>query len=171
MKYISEYKSPLGKLILISDGESLNELCFDNKDISKEFVINNDLPIFQTTKTWLDIYFSGNQPNFIPLIKTSGSDFRKLVGDIMLSIPFGQTVTYGEIAKTVAKKLGKDKMSAQAVGGAVGHNSVPIIIPCHRVIGANGNLTGYGGGIERKLRLLKLEKVDTANFFIPKNHR
>lgn len=171
MKYISEYESPLGKLILISDGESLNELCFDNKDISKEFVINNDLPIFQTTKTWLDIYFSGNQPNFIPLIKTSGSDFRKLVGDIMLSIPFGQTVTYGEIAKTVAKKLGKDKMSAQAVGGAVGHNPVPIIIPCHRVIGANGNLTGYGGGIERKLRLLKLEKVDTANFFIPKNHR
>ena len=171
MKYISEYESPLGKLILISDGESLNELCFDNKDISKEFVINNDLPIFQTTKTWLDIYFSGNQPNFIPLIKTSGSDFRKLVGDIMLSIPFGQTVTYGEIAKTVAKKLGKDKMSAQAVGGAVGHNPVPIIIPCHRVIGANGNLTGYGGGIERKLRLLKLEKVDTANFFIPKNRR
>lgn len=171
MKYISEYESPLGKLILISDGESLNELCFNNKDISKEFVINNDLPIFQTTKTWLDIYFSGNQPNFIPLIKTSGSDFRKLVGDIMLSIPFGQTVTYGEIAKTVAKKLGKDKMSAQAVGGAVGHNPVPIIIPCHRVIGANGNLTGYGGGIERKLRLLKLEKVDTANFFIPKNHR
>lgn len=105
------------------------------------------------------------------MIKTSGSDFRKLVGDIMLSIPFGQTVTYGEIAKTVAKKLGKDKMSAQAVGGAVGHNPVPIIIPCHRVIGANGNLTGYGGGIERKLRLLKLEKVDTANFFIPKNHR
>lgn len=171
MKYISEYESPLGKLILISDGESLNGLCFDNKDISKEFVINNDLPIFQTTKTWLDIYFSGNQPNFIPLIKTSGSDFRKFVGDIMLSIPFGQTVTYGEIAKTVAKKLGKDKMSAQAVGGAVGHNPVPIIIPCHRVIGANGNLTGYGGGIERKLRLLKLEKVDTANFFIPKNHR
>lgn len=171
MKYISEYESPLGKLILISDGESLNELCFDNKDISKEFVINNDLPIFQTTKTWLDIYFSGNHPNFIPLIKTSGSDFRKLIGDIMLSIPFGQTVTYGEIAKTVAKKLGKDKMSAQAVGGAVGHNPVPIIIPCHRVIGANGNLTGYGGGIERKLRLLKLEKVDTANFFIPKNHR
>ncbi len=171
MKYISEYESPLGKLILISDGESLNELCFDNKDISKEFVINNDLPIFQTTKTWLDIYFSGNQPNFIPLIKTSGSDFRKLVGDIMLSIPFGQTVTYGEIAKTVAKKLGKDKMSAQAVGGAVGHNPVPIIIPCHRVIGANGNLTGYGGGIERKLLLLKLEKVDTANFFIPKNRR
>lgn len=171
MKYISEYESPLGKLILISDGESLNELCFDNKDISKEFVINNDLPIFQTTKTWLDIYFSGNQPNFIPLIKTSGSDFRKLIGDIMLSIPFGQTVTYGEIAKTVAKKLGKDKMSAQAVGGAVGHNPVPIIIPCHRVIGANGNLTGYGGGIVRKLRLLKLEKIDTANFFIPKNHR
>lgn len=171
MKYISEYESPLGKLILISDGESLNELCFDYKDISKEFIINNDLPIFQTTKTWLDIYFSGNQPNFIPLIKTSGSDFRKLIGDIMLSIPFGQTVTYGEIAKTVAKKLGKDKMSAQAVGGAVGHNPVPIIIPCHRVIGANGNLTGYGGGIERKLRLLKLEKVDTANFFIPKNHR
>lgn len=171
MKYISEYESPLGKLILISDGESLNELCFDNKDISKEIITNNDLPIFQTTKTWLDIYFSGNQPNFIPLIKTSGSDFRKLVGDIMLSIPFGQTVTYGDIAKTVAKKLGKDKMSAQAVGGAVGHNPVPIIIPCHRVIGANGNLTGYGGGIERKLRLLKLEKVDTANFFIPKNRR
>ena len=126
------------------------------------------LPVFDETIKWLDIYFGGKEPNFTPKISITGTPFKKAVAKIMLTIPYGKTMTYGEIAQKIAKQKGIEKMSAQAVGGAVGHNSILIIIPCHRVVGTNGSLTGYAGGIDRKIELLKLEKADMTNLFIPK---
>ena len=117
---------------------------------------------------WLDIYFSGKEPDFTPPLLMKTTPFREAVWKIMLTIPFGQTMTYGEIADRIAKQKGLQKMSAQAVGGAVGHNSISLIIPCHRVVGTNGSLTGYAGGIEKKIQLLELEQVDMKQFFVPK---
>lgn len=128
------------------------------------------LPIFQETARWLDSYFRGRAPSFTPKLKLSGSDFQKRVCEIMLTIPFGKTVTYGEIAARIARERGIPRMSAQAVGGAVGANPILLIVPCHRVIGAGGNLTGYGAGMERKIQLLTLEKVDMTNLFVPKKN-
>ena len=119
-------------------------------------------------KKWLDIYFSGQDPDFIPPLHVEGTSFHREVCEIMLSIPYGKTMTYGEIAQTIASRRGIRKMSARAVGGAVGHNEISIIIPCHRVVGANDNLTGYGGGISRKVRLLELEGVNMTGFYIPR---
>ena len=124
--------------------------------------------MFDAAKRWLDVYFGGKAPGFTPPLNLKMSSFRRAVCEIMLTIPFGRTLTYGEIARIIAGKNGLRRMSAQAVGGAVGHNPVALIVPCHRVIGANGNLTGYGGGFERKLRLLELEGVNTDGFFVPK---
>lgn len=117
------------------------------------------LPIFEQTVRWLNVYFSGKDPDFTPPLYKEGTEFRKAVWEIILEIPFGKTMTYGEIANRIARQRGISKMSAQAVGGAVGSNPISLIIPCHRVIGTNGRLTGYGGGLERKAELLKLEKV------------
>ena len=117
---------------------------------------------------WLDIYFSGQKPDFLPKLHLIGTDFQREVWDILLEIPYGQTVTYGEIARKIADKRGLKTMSAQAVGGAVGHNEISIIIPCHRVVGTNGSLTGYAGGIDKKISLLKLEHTDMSRLFIPK---
>ena len=111
-------------------------------------------------KNWLDIYLSDMEPNFTPPLNPQGTPFRKAIWEILLRIPYGQTVTYGEIAKAYAQEKGLDKMSAQAVGGAVGHNPISIIIPCHRVVGSDGSLTGYAGGIDKKIHLLKLENAD-----------
>lgn len=122
------------------------------------------LPIFEQTACWLDIYFRGKAPNFTPPLNMQATPFRKAVWEIMLTIPYGKTMTYGEIAERVAKQKGLSKMSAQAVGGAVGHNSISLIIPCHRVVGTNGSLTGYAGGIEKKVQLLILEKADMSSF-------
>ncbi len=122
---------------------------------------------FDQAKKWLDIYFSGHDPGFFPQIHMVGSDFRNRVGEIMCEIPYGKTVTYGWIAEKIAKERGLDRMSAQAVGGAVGHNPICIIVPCHRVIGANNSLTGYGGGIQRKKALLELEGNDMSRLTIP----
>ncbi len=116
------------------------------------------MPVFEETKHWLDIYFSGKEPDFTPQIKLQDSKFRLAVWNILKTIPYGQTATYGEIADIIAKQTGVSKISAQAVGGAVGHNPVSIIIPCHRVIGKNGNLTGYAGGLDLKKFLLDNEK-------------
>lgn len=127
-----------------------------------------ETPILAEAKRWLDVYFSGEEPNFTPPLHPIGSAFRQEVWQILLQIPYGQTTTYGEIAGQLAEKHGMDHMSEQAVGGAVGHNEVSIIIPCHRVVGANGSLTGYAGGIDKKVRLLELEKTDMTKFFIPK---
>ncbi len=126
------------------------------------------LPIFDLVRHWLDIYFSGKAPDFTPPIKLEATPFRKSVWEIMLTIPYGKTMTYGEIAGKIAEQYGLNKMSAQAVGGAVGHNPVSIIIPCHRVVGTNGSLTGYAGGIDKKLQLLKIERADISSFYIPK---
>ena len=119
-------------------------------------------------KHWLDIYFAGKKPDLLPPLHPIGSAFRRSVWDILLQIPYGQTTTYGEIARQLAEKQGLPRMSAQAVGGAVGHNEISIIIPCHRVVGTNGSLTGYAGGIDKKIKLLETEHTDLTGFFVPK---
>ena len=126
--------------------------------------------ILTEAKKWLDIYFSGEDPTFTPPLHPSGSAFRQAVWQILLQIPYGQTITYGEIARRVAEMQQLSHMSAQAVGGAVGHNKVSIIIPCHRVVGANGSLTGYAGGLDKKIALLELEHADMSRLFIPGKH-
>lgn len=162
MHYINYYNSPIGKITIGSDSSSLIGLWFEDakyfgSTLSSE-IIEKNLPIFEETKRWLDIYFSGNNPDFTPKLKLEASKFRLAVWNILLKIPYGQTTTYGEIAKAIAEQKGLAKISAQAVGGAVGYNPVSIIIPCHRVIGKNGNLTGYAGGLDLKRILLDNEK-------------
>lgn len=163
MKYISKYISPLGAMTMASDGESLTGLWFDDQ---KYFALHlspdavySDLPVFDKTKLWLDAYFKGEKPDFLPPIFLKGTDFQREVWDILLKIPYGSVITYGDIAKKIAEKRGLSRMSAQAVGGAVGHNPISIIVPCHRVVGTKGSLTGYAGGVDKKEYLLKLEKV------------
>lgn len=171
MEYTHHYDSPLGGITLASDGDALIGLWFDEQKhfaytLGKESE-EKLLPVFEETNRWLDIYFSGNAPDFTPPLRMKTTEFRKAVWEIMLTIPFGKTMTYGEIAEKIAKQKGLTRMSAQAVGGAVGHNSISLIIPCHRVVGTNGSLTGYAGGIDKKVQLLMLEKADMTNFFIP----
>lgn len=163
MDYIYHYNSPLGKIIIASDGNALIGLWFEGqkhfgKGLSEEYEQKN-LPIFEQTVNWLDIYFSGKAPEFTPKLNIRGSEFGKAVCKIMLGIPFGETITYGEIAAEIAGQRGLSTMSAQAVGAAVGRNPVSIIIPCHRVVGSGGSLTGYAGGLEKKKKLLILEKT------------
>ncbi len=172
MEYKCEYLSPLGTICLTSDGENLTGLWFDlSNDAHKhgeKFAIK-DLSIFADTKKWLDIYFKGQMPDFTPKYKLQNlTPFRKCVLDIVSKIPYGKLITYNDIAIQIAKQKGIKKMSAQAVGGAVGWNPICLIVPCHRVIGANNNLTGYGGGILNKVELLKLEGHDINNFKMPK---
>ena len=145
-------------MTLTSDGTVLTGLRFDTPN---EASIENsiDLPVFGQTVEWLDTYFSGKEPTFIPPITFHATDFRQAVWEILLTIPYGQTRTYGEIAKQIAAQRGVKRMSAQAVGGAVGHNAFVLIIPCHRVIGADGSLTGYGPGLDIKEKLLEMEKT------------
>jgi len=163
MVYTWHYDSPLGGISLASDGDALLGLWLDGQNI---FATTLDkerqeklLPVFEDTCRWLDIYFSGKDPGFTPKLHVSTTEFRKKVWEILLTIPYGKTMTYGEIASRIAREKGVKQMSAQAVGGAVGHNPISLIIPCHRVIGANGNLTGYAGGIDKKARLLQMEKA------------
>lgn len=162
MTYIYYYDSPLGGITVSSDGSEILGLWFDGQKyfgdtLPKEYE-EKDLPIFEEAKRWLDIYFSGEAPDFTPPLKIDTTPFRKAVWEIMLTIPFGQTMTYGGIADRIAKQKGIAKMSAQAVGGAVGHNAISLIIPCHRVVGSNGSLTGYAGGIEKKYNYLLWKK-------------
>ena len=163
MIYTYHYTSPLGIIPLASNGDSLTGLWFDVQNYFPHKLISEsaevELPIFTRTCNWLDIYFSERNPDFTPPIFLQITPFRKAVYDILLTIPYGHTMTYGEIANIIAKQNGVERMSAQAVGGAVGHNPVSIIIPCHRVVGADGSLTGYAGGLDRKIELLKLEKA------------
>ena len=171
-KYI--YKTPKGfsNIIMNSDGENLTGLWFEgSRDTSKHVVEceERDLKIFRDTSKWLEIYFSGKNPNFTPKYKIENiTPFRKEVIDIMNTISFGKTLTYSDISKIIAKNRGLEKMSSQAVGGAVGWNPICIIIPCHRVVGKNGSLTGYGGGIKNKIALLEHEKNDMSKYFIPR---
>ena len=157
MKYVTYYESPLGTIKMISDGEYLIELSFDKK-CSKEY-IRKDLKIFDQTKKWLNIYFSGDIPDFTPEYRLEGTDFRKQVWKYIEKIKYGESISYKEIADKIAKKRGIDKMSAQAVGNAVGHNPICLIVPCHRVIGTDRSLVGYGPGLNRKRKLLDLEGI------------
>ena len=173
MQYLTHYESPIGPITLACDGTALTALWFDGQKYDRDIVEDDaewksDIPVFEETRKWLDIYFQGKDPGFTPPLKMDGSDFYKAVGNAMLEIPFGETTTYGAIAAKVAERMGRDHMSAQAVGGAVGHNSISVIIPCHRVVGATGSLTGYSGGIDKKIKLLTLEGTDTSGFFVPK---
>ena len=153
-----QYRTPKGfsDIVMTSDGEALTGLCFvGSRNVDGKV---RDLPVFRQTRRWLDIYFSGRQPDFTPTYAIRDlTSFRRDVVEEMLKIPFGMTATYGDIARTIAKRHGFARMSAQAVGGAVGWNPICLIIPCHRVIGADGNLTGYGGGMANKIALLALE--------------
>ena len=166
MIYTTYYSSPIGKIMTASGGESIVGLWFEGQKyyggiIKEEMVVKDDLPIFQKLKKWLDRYFNGKKPDIYELpLEPAGSDFQKEVWKILCQIPYGKCMTYGDIAKQIAAKMGKKNISAQAVGGAVGRNPISIIIPCHRVIGANGNLTGYAGGIDKKIALLKNEGFD-----------
>ncbi|MDE7417110.1 MAG: methylated-DNA--[protein]-cysteine S-methyltransferase [Lachnospiraceae bacterium] len=171
MQYIHYYNSPLGTITLASDGEKLSGLWFDGQKyygstLSEENE-QRELPIFEQTGQWLDLYFGGQEPDFTPPLSMQTTPFRRAVWEIMLKIPFGHTMTYGAIAKEIAGQRGMERMSAHAVGGAVSHNPISLIIPCHRVVGTNGSLTGYAGGIDKKVRLLTLEKADISKFFIP----
>ncbi len=172
MEYIHHYVSPLGGITTASDGTALTGLWFDGQKYFADSLDTGyeekDLPIFEQADRWLDIYFSGKAPDFTPPLHMKTTEFRKAVWEIMLTIPFGKTMTYGEIADKIAKQKGISRMSAQAVGGAVGHNSISLIIPCHRVVGTNGSLTGYAGGIDKKVKLLELEGANMGNFFVPK---
>ena len=172
MEYTHHYDSPLGGITMASDGESLTGLWFDGQkyfaDTLGQDHEERGLPVFEQADRWLDTYFSGREPDLTPPLHMKTTEFRKAVWDIMLTIPYGSTMTYGEIAKRVAEEKGLKHMSAQAVGGAVGHNSISLMIPCHRVVGSDGSLTGYAGGIDRKIKLLELEHADMTGLHIPK---
>ena len=171
MIYKTEYLSPAGRIVITSDGKTITSLCFDEKSTAAALKKQNsanveNTGIFDTCKKWLDIYFTGKDPDFTPPVNATGTPFQKAVWDILLTIPFGQTMTYGEIAEILAMMQGKKKISAQAVGGAVGHNPVAVIIPCHRVVGVGNTLTGYAGGLDKKIKLLSNEGHDISKFSI-----
>ena len=177
MIYITNYNSTIGNLLLASNKESLIGLWIENQkyylsnlteEINKAKKGEN-IEILKKTKTWLDSYFQGKKVSPQELkLEPKGSDFQKTVWKLLCDIPYGEVTTYKEIAKKIAKIKNIKSMSQQAVGGAVSHNPISIIIPCHRVIGTNNSLTGYAGGIENKIKLLKIEKIDTSKFSIPK---
>ena len=163
MHYINHYHSPLGTILLAADDTGLTGLWFEGQKyfaqgLGKE-TEEKEFSVFQATRRWLDVYFSGQAPDFQVPLHFQGTAFQKEVWEILLSIPYGETTTYGAIAKQLAAKRGLPHLSAQAVGSAVGHNKISIIVPCHRVIGADGSLTGYAGGIWRKEKLLALEQA------------
>ncbi len=170
--YTHQYTSPLGSITLASDGKFLTGLWFEcQKHFADTLSTENSeakLPIFEQTINWLDIYFSGNAPDFTPLLNMRTTPFGKAVSEIMLTIPYGETMTYVEIANIISKQKGIERMSVQAVDEVVGHNSISLIIPCRRVVGTNGSLTGYAGGIDKKIKLLTLEKADFSRLFVPK---
>ena len=172
MVYTAEYDSPLGTITLACDGEAITGLWFNGQkyfgNILPRETMQQEQPLFAEARRWLDIYFSGREPGFLPPLRYDSTPFRKLVCDIMLTIPSGQTMTYGAIAAEAARRQGVQTMSAQAVGGAVGHNPISLMIPCHRVVGTSGSLTGYAGGIDRKVKLLALEHADMQKLFVPK---
>lgn len=172
MTYIQHYASPLGGILLAADELGLTGLWFDGQKYFAaalpDETIEQDAPVLAEARRWLDGYFSGRKPDFTPPLHLVGSPFRQAVWRLLLDIPYGRTTTYGTLAQRLAAEAGLEHMSAQAVGGAVGRNKISIIIPCHRVVGSGGSLTGYAGGIDKKIRLLELEEADMSGLFIPK---
>ena len=172
MVYTCQYSSPLGGILLAADEIGLTGLWFEGeKYLASQLPqdhIQQETPILKDVTHWLDIYFTGSEPDFMPQLHPTGSPFQQSVWELLLRIPYGQTTTYGALAQQLAQQRGLARMSAQAVGGAVGHNRISILIPCHRVVGTNGSLTGYAGGIDKKRKLLELEHVDLSRMFIPK---
>ena len=177
MSYYWNYSSPLGMITLFSeDGRRLFGLWFDGQVYDRSLMPEQEktekenLSVFRKAAEWLDQYFSGKDPGIFPDLALTGSEFRRMVSEEMLKIPFGSTTTYGAIAKQIAARTGRPRVSAQAVGGAVGHNPLSVMVPCHRVVGKNGSLTGYAGGFEKKIRLLENEGIDLeqCGLFVPK---
>ncbi|BCJ92715.1 methylated-DNA--protein-cysteine methyltransferase [Anaerocolumna cellulosilytica] len=173
MYYSTMYLSPLGRITLACEGNNLvgvwNEgQKYHGAGISGQMIEKDDIPVFDLAKKWLDRYFAGEKPAITELpLAPIGGEFRQNVWAILCDIPYGEVITYGDIAKKMAAKMNKASMSSQAVGGAVGHNPISIIIPCHRVVGSNGSLTGYAGGICTKMKLLELEGVDMSCLYMP----
>lgn len=171
MIYTQHYESPLGGILLAADETGLTGLWFDGEKYYADNLAAEhearDTQALGAAKRWLDVYFAGKGPDFLPPLHPIGSAFRQEVWQLLLEIPYGQTTTYGALARRLAERRGLRHMSAQAVGGAVGHNEISILIPCHRVVGTSGSLTGYAGGIDKKLSLLRLEQVDLSGFFVP----
>lgn len=170
--FIRHYNSPLGGILLAADGQGLTGLWFEGQKYFARTLPagceERETPALVDAARWLDVYFSGHEPDFTPPLYPAGTPFQRAVWELLGQIPYGKATTYGALAQTLAARGGRASMSAQAVGGAVGHNPVSIIVPCHRVVGADGSLTGYAGGIERKIALLRLEGADTARFRVPK---
>ncbi len=172
MQYTCRYASPLGGILLAADEVGLTGLWFEGQKYFAKLLDKEHeervTPCLTEAARWLDVYFAGREPDFDVPLHFTGTDFQNEVWGILRTIPYGKTMTYGEIAKQIAERRGLARMSAQAVGGAVGHNEISIIVPCHRVVGTNGSLTGYAGGIDKKIKLLTLEKADMRSLFVPK---
>lgn len=163
MQYVSQYDTPLGKVTLASDGAALTGLWFVGQKYygsTLQQPVSQEVPLFRQVRHWLALYFAGKEPDFTPPLRYAATPFQRTVWDMLQAIPYGKTTTYGEIAQRLSAETGGGRMSPQAVGGAVGHNPISLIIPCHRVLGADGSMTGYAGGIDRKLWLLRLERAD-----------
>jgi len=172
MYYSTTHSSPFGKITLACNGDSIVGLWFEEQkyhgDTILEMTEKSDVPVFDAAKKWLNSYFSGDKPAISELpLAPIGGEFRQRVWKILCEIPYGEIITYRDIAKKMAAKMNRKSMSSQAVGGAVGHNPISIIIPCHRVVGSNGSLTGYAGGVDIKASLLELEGVDISHLFVP----
>lgn len=167
MTYYDTYSSPLGTMVMTANDQALTGLWFQT-DGALPPGLSQRRTIFDQTRLWLDDYFAGSRPDQTPLLEPQGSAFRLRVWELLTQIPYGQTRTYGQLAAQLSQPDRGFRMSAQAVGGAVGANPLDIIVPCHRVMGAGGRLTGYGGGVRRKVWLLAHEGVDTSGFIIPK---
>ena len=173
MYYSTTYPSPVGLITLASTEDALVGLWIEGQKyfsgtLKDPLIEQPDLPILVQTKQWLDRYFQGKEPQLTELkLSPIGGEFRQSVWSILCEIPYGEVITYGDIAKRIAASKGLKTMSAQAVGGAVGHNPISIIIPCHRVVGTNGSLTGYAGGIDKKIWLLTHEGIDLTSYYIP----
>lgn len=170
MRYVRHCDSPLGGLLLASDGAALTGLWLDGAKYYAagldQAAVERETPALTAALRWLDVYFSGRSPGFTPPLRPAGTPFQQAVWALLLEIPYGQTATYGEIAGRLARQSGR-RASARAVGGAVGRNPISLVIPCHRVVGAGGSLTGYAGGVEKKLRLLALEGADAGRLRAP----
>ena len=173
MFYKTDYNAPIGRMMIVSDDTRIVGVWLEGQKyfggvIGEDLLRQDELPVLQEAKSWLDRYFAGDKPQISELpLAPRGNAFRQAVWRILCAIPYGEVVTYGDIAKEIARQQGVKTMSAQAIGGAVGHNPISVIIPCHRVVGANGNLTGYAGGLEVKIKLLTHEGVDMEKFSRP----